>query len=182
MARPCYCSPQLPQAESCSSIDLHNCSLPDASRLLSLYRKTQGNTTYMFENKLRALKKRLSVDALERIERALPRLRQLRQRQRARATDGAAAARTSAPHHSHTNTRTETDTYIHVTHSHTHHTHAQNMCTTHTRTHSHILTRIHTHIHTKQCHTTAHNTHKQRLTPDELMNLIYLHTLHSLRA
>lgn len=55
---------------------------PDAARLLSLYRKTEGNTTYMFEKKLQALKKRLTVDALEHMEKTLPRMRQLRRRQR----------------------------------------------------------------------------------------------------
>lgn len=68
----------------------------DAARLLSLYRKTEGNTTYMFEKKLQALKQRLSTEALEHMERALPRMRQLRRRQRQAASAASAANAVSA--------------------------------------------------------------------------------------
>jgi hypothetical protein len=68
----------------------------DAARLLSLYHKTEGDTTYMFENKLRALKQRLSTEALEHMERALPRMRQLRRRQRQAASAASAANAASA--------------------------------------------------------------------------------------
>lgn len=60
----------------------------DATRLLALYRRTEEDTMYIFDDKLRRLKQRLPLADLMSLETRLPRLRSIRQQERAEAKHG----------------------------------------------------------------------------------------------
>ena len=57
--------------------------LLDATRLLALYRRTESDTMYIFDEKLRRLKSFLSLAELTSLETRLPRMRSIRQQERA---------------------------------------------------------------------------------------------------